>query len=169
MVQITGQNETHRDNEGNIRVTCKKTKSSSKYEEWGAFTLMYRDGEVHVPFGIGTYVSAIRGQYGGSNSESSTVIEGFRRYSKMIWADVSKRSLYIHNILLEPGGFIQKVVLKRARNVQDMRLEFLEMDQTSRMVEKIDSLQVFRGNGEAYKPERLLLPDHFANTPADWM
>lgn len=86
----------------------------------------------------------------------------------MTWAELSLKGLYTDNILLASRGLIQKSVLKTATNIPDMRLGFLEEDQTSRIVEERKFLQVLEGNGEPYKPWRLFLPDNFVNSPAYW-
>lgn len=79
----TGQSETHRDNEGNVRVKCKNIKPSSNFSEWGAFPLLYPYGELHVPFGIGTYVTSNSDKYELKSQNSVSVTERFRNYSKI--------------------------------------------------------------------------------------
>lgn len=67
---------------------------------------------------------------------SSDVDSNLQRMRKIKWAEDFKRILFIDNIPHYSGTLFQEWLLRTINKIEDMRLEFLQRDQTNRIVEE---------------------------------
>ena len=86
----------------------------------------------------------------------------------MTWAENAKWRLYTDNILLNCGPLFQMSVLRTMTNIEDVRHQFLEREQRSRLVEERELIQGVDDEGNLAAPGRLYLQDTVINSPACW-
>ena len=133
-------------------------KSGSKLAEKGAFPLLYPYGDEHEPYDMDIYV-ANKGNRGRNANEGSSSGGGGgrgasrgettneRNVKKMTWAENAKRRLYTDNMLLNCGPLLQMWVLRTMTNIEDVRLQFLEREQRSRITPYYPALtKMFRAH-----------------------
>ena len=163
VLQIVGNSESHRLEDGSRVVRYRKIKPSSETAETGAYPLLYPYGPRHKPFDLATYLQATSGE-----GEGAQVVGSQLRVNKLTWAEHSKRRLYTDNILHGGGALFQQWMLRTVTHIENMRLQFLEKQQQSRIVEERELIQAADPDVEEFNVGRLYLPDNVTNTPAYW-
>ena len=165
--QVAGGAKVHRDRSGREQVRLKFLKSGSKLAEKGAFPLLYPYGDEHEPYEMVLYV-ANKGNRGRNANEGSSSGGGGGRGAsrgettneknvKMTWAENAKGRLYTDKILLNCGSLLQMWVLRTMTNIEDVRLQFLEREQRSRLVEERELIQGVEDDGNLAAPGSLYL------------
>lgn len=87
---------------------------------------------------------------------------------KLTWAHNSKHRLYSDNILQDSGPLSQQCLLRTITNIEDMRLEFIERDQTNSIAEERELQQAVMYDDDAFHVGRVYLPYSHVNSLSYW-